>query len=244
MVLAALTHSLQSTQGFEEEPEVDEFPVDPESDDAEALQASKLEAEKLENFKNLFKDCKFFLSREVPREVIVFMIRSFGGEASWDSTIAIGATYSETDETITHQIIDRPVQGHKYLSRYYVQPQWIADSINQTKLLPVEDYFIGTVLPPHLSPFVQEQEGDYVPPERQAILDEENQDKTEENESPEMNISKEEKELAVAAMPRKDRRLYEKIMHSKKKKRTEVRKLEKKRRAYDEEKKTKKIKSS
>ena len=26
--------------------------------------------------------------------------------------------------------------------------------------------FIGSVLPPHLSPFVEEKEGDYVPPER------------------------------------------------------------------------------
>lgn len=46
-----------------------------QSDDAEAMKASKLEAESLEKFKNMFKDCKFFLSREVPREVIVFMIR-------------------------------------------------------------------------------------------------------------------------------------------------------------------------
>lgn len=61
--------------------------------------------------------------------------------------------------------------------RYYVQPQWIADSINQRKLLPVEDYFIGAILPPHLSPFVEEVEGDYVPPERQAILDEDKETK-------------------------------------------------------------------
>lgn len=26
--------------------------------------------------------------------------------------------------------------------------------------------FVGSVLPPHLSPFVEEKEGDYVPPER------------------------------------------------------------------------------
>lgn len=30
---------------------------------------------------------------------------------------------------------------------------------------------VGAVLPPHLSPFVEEQEGDYIPPERQAMLE-------------------------------------------------------------------------
>ena len=48
------------------------------------------------------------------------------------------------------------------------------DCINHRKLLPVEDYFVGAELPPHLSPFVQEEAGDYIPPERQALLDEEN----------------------------------------------------------------------
>lgn len=56
--------------------------------------------------------------------------------------------------------------------RYYVQPQWIADSVNYRRLLPVEDYFPGVDLPPHLSPFVKEEEGDYIPPERQAMLEE------------------------------------------------------------------------
>ena len=59
--------------------------------------------------------------------------------------------------------------------RYYVQPQWLFDCVNRCKLLPVEDYFPGVELPPHLSPFVQEEEGDYVPPERQAMLEEQRQ---------------------------------------------------------------------
>ena len=57
--------------------------------------------------------------------------------------------------------------------RYYVQPQWVFDSVNARTLLPVEDYFPGVVLPPHLSPFVEETEGDYVPPERQKMIDRE-----------------------------------------------------------------------
>ena len=51
------------------------------------------------------------------------------------------------------------------------------DCVNYCKLLPVEDYFPGVELPPHLSPFVQEEEGDYIPPERQAMLEEERKDK-------------------------------------------------------------------
>ena len=54
--------------------------------------------------------------------------------------------------------------------RYYVQPQWVFDCVNAQRLLPVKDYFPGEVLPPHLSPFVTETEGEYVPPEKQRML--------------------------------------------------------------------------
>jgi hypothetical protein len=46
--------------------------------------------------------------------------RCFGGDVSWDSTVAIGSTYPETDESITHQMVDRPTQGHRFLSRYRI----------------------------------------------------------------------------------------------------------------------------
>ena len=51
--------------------------------------------------------------------------------------------------------------------RHYVQPQWVFDCINRQRLLPTAEYSPGSVLPPHLSPFVQEGEEDYFPPERQ-----------------------------------------------------------------------------
>nr|CAG4643182.1 EOG090X05E6 [Ilyocryptus agilis] len=140
------------------------------TDGADKLEEAKKEAEAVKKLQSLFKDLKFFVGREVPREAIVFVIRSCGGQVSWDSTVFPGATYDETDESITHQIVDRPSVDKQYLSRYYVQPQWVFDCINFRRLLPVEDYFIGANLPPHISPFVSERAGDYIPPERQMML--------------------------------------------------------------------------
>ena len=56
------------------------------------------------------------------------------------------------------------------MNRTYVQPQWIFDSINENILLPVADYLPGATLPAHLSPFVEIKEGDYVPPEKQRLI--------------------------------------------------------------------------
>ena len=55
--------------------------------------------------------------------------------------------------------------------RYYVQPQWVFDCVNARRLLPLGDYFPGVDLPPHLSPFVDDNTGDYVPPERRRMLE-------------------------------------------------------------------------
>lgn len=56
----------------------------------------------------------------------------------------------------------------------------------------MEDYFPGVELPPHLSPFVEEQEGDYVPPERQAMLEEQRQTEAGESEAGQGNEEGEE----------------------------------------------------
>nr|CAG4640831.1 EOG090X05E6 [Eulimnadia texana] len=168
-LVAALNRSIVRTEvSAEEEPQLDEF--NSELQDASGLEEAKKKAEQVKKLQQLFKGLKFFLSREVPRDAMVFIIRACGGEVSWDESVFPGATFPETDESITHQIVDRPSVDKQYLSRYYVQPQWAFDCINFCTLLPVEDYFVGASLPPHISPFAAERTGDYVPPERQRQL--------------------------------------------------------------------------
>lgn len=320
--LAAMTQSLEKigdNTGDEDEAGVDEFPS-VVSDDPDVIEQAKVEQEKMAKFLKLFKGVKCFLNREVPREALTFVIRCFGGRVSWHQTVALGATYEETDESITHQIVDRPEVDKQYLSRYYIQPQWIFDCINARSLLPVEDYFPSVTLPPHLSPFVEETEDDYVPPEKLKLLgrqtdsgisdeeseegsddddddeeeleDEEDEDEEEEEENSDdeedkpvkkrktenedtsqpskkrgkedLNVSAmsveegkleeedidrklkkqmdEERRLGEMMIPKKHRRLYKKIMHSKKKKAQEVKKLTEKREEYEKSQKTEKKK--
>jgi pescadillo protein len=115
--------------------------------------------------KDLFKGCVFWLGREVPKYSLEFVIKSFGGKVLWDN---LG---SEDDKSITHQIVDRPkIQGEVVLSREYIQPQWVYDSVNNLTLLPAELYAVAAKLPPHLSPFVDTASG-YVPDFQKKLND-------------------------------------------------------------------------
>lgn len=120
---------------------------------------------------SLFSPFVFFLSRETPRPLFEFIVRSFGGRIGWPASSGAGSSILEDDESITHVIIDRPVvakpgeteaESLLRLKRKYVQPQWVVDCINAQKILPEDLYGQGKTLPPHLSPF-GEQRGAYVP---------------------------------------------------------------------------------
>jgi len=171
--VGALNQSLQRTVVEDEDNDViDNIAVA----DEEKMKEAVKEREMKEQQSNLFKGLKFFLGREVPREPLVFMIRAVGGEVSWDSSVGVGATFPQSDSTITHQVMDRDAKtaGDLVLGRFYIQPQWIFDSINRREKCREKDYALGETLPPHLSPFVSERErrvGDYVPPEQKALED-------------------------------------------------------------------------
>ncbi|KAJ8918791.1 hypothetical protein NQ315_011075 [Exocentrus adspersus] len=170
--VAALNFPLTKTSNevVEDDLEIDSFQTGEE--DADKIEEAKKEAERIRTLKTLFKGLKFFLNREVPREPLVFIIRCFGGEVSWNKTLFVGSTFDENDESITHQIVDRPSLEKQYISRYYIQPQWVFDSVNARQLLPVNKYFMGEILPPHLSPFIdKERDQQYIPPEEKALYD-------------------------------------------------------------------------
>jgi len=169
--VCALNFSIAKTSldTVEEEVEIDSFSSE---DTPEKIEEARKEAEKINTLKTVFQGLKFFLNREVPREPLVFLIKCFGGEVSWDKTLFVGSTFDENDESITHHIVDRPSMPKQFISRYYIQPQWVFDSINARELLPVNKYFMGEVLPPHLSPFINpERDQQYKPPEERALYD-------------------------------------------------------------------------
>lgn len=123
------------------------------------------------NSSKLFAPFTFWLSRETSRPIFEFLVRSFGGRIGWPASSGGGSAFDETDESITHVIIDRPLaeksdeteeERERRRRRKYVQPQWVVDCINAGKILFEEPYTQGKTLPPHLSPF-EAREGAYDP---------------------------------------------------------------------------------
>jgi pescadillo protein len=119
-----------------------------------------------EPLKRLFANLVFFVNREVPLEWMQLCTLAFGAKVAWDGPMS---PFAVDDARITHQIVDRPQQGIQSLTREYVQPQWIFDCINAQMLLPTHNYRPGAKLPPHLSPFVDDDKEGYMPKYRAEI---------------------------------------------------------------------------
>lgn len=184
------------------------------------IQAASAASEGAAN--GLFTPYVFYISRECPRAVIEFVLRSFGalpGRIGWDMVAGAGSAVDEDDARITHHIIDRPVPASgmkKYPGkRVFVQPQYIVDCANARKLLPAGPYGPGQTLPPHLSPFVDDAEiarrGGYVPEEAReqlgleadaaAVASEDDEDSDEELEADE-DVEEEDDDNEAASTPK------------------------------------------
>ncbi|KAJ1568424.1 mRNA-binding ribosome synthesis protein nop7, partial [Nowakowskiella sp. JEL0078] len=150
---------------------------------------------------NLFSKCVFWLSREVPRWSLEFVIRSCGGVCGWDISSGVGSPFAEDSPRITHHIVDRPVnkkgKSKNHERREYIQPQWIYDCVNVGKLLSAKGYHQGETLPPHLSPFVSLEDGDYVPEEAYKLLKRQEDDFAEE-------VAEEEEEIVKTDITKKE----------------------------------------
>ena len=70
--------------------------------------------------------------------------------------------------------MDRPLPADILAStenkgKEFIQPQYLADSVNNLVLLPTRPYKPGIAAPPHLSPFVDNSEQGYVPDRQREI---------------------------------------------------------------------------
>jgi hypothetical protein len=91
-------------EGEEEEME-GEDEEDPEV--SRMMEQERDEVPEDELCEKMFKGKKFFLAREVNRESLFFVLKSFGGEVGWDGP---QSPFDDSDEDITHHVCDRPTQ--------------------------------------------------------------------------------------------------------------------------------------
>lgn len=187
---ASRSISLHASSQDTDSSAIDSF--QPITSDADILSQPQKSSDEIST---LFSPFTFYISRETPRQPLEFLLRAFGcRRVGWDATLGPGAFLNnESDPTITHQIVDRPLlpmaptidsaeqssvmdentatitgtskvkPGCRVPGRIYIQPQWIWDCINEVKLLRTDLYAPGAILPPHLSPWVKPTRGQYDP---------------------------------------------------------------------------------
>eukprot|EP01065_Artemidia_motanka_P032199 TRINITY_DN39234_c0_g1_i1.p1 TRINITY_DN39234_c0_g1~~TRINITY_DN39234_c0_g1_i1.p1 ORF type:complete len:638 (+),score=287.51 TRINITY_DN39234_c0_g1_i1:73-1986(+) len=144
-VLFKLQLELQK-QAKKEEEEEGEGVASQQAEDFPADAEEAKRAEKQQKAVSIFAGLTFYISRESSRMHMGIACRGFGGAVTEDPN----------DSALTHFIVDRPSLPDGIKTRAgveYVQPQWLFDSINARAALPVEEYWMGKALPPHVSPF-------------------------------------------------------------------------------------------
>ena len=162
-------------QGDEDEQD-EESKEKPQDDSSMLSKAMANQVTSHSQLLNLFSGKVMFLRREVPQQSLEFVLQSFGAKVIWDAVGCLDENSLEGDPSVTHVIADRPLAPElKKPGKVYVQPQWVYDSINAGRLMPMmvgdgKGYGMGSKLPPHLSPFVRYRSGDYIPQEA-TLLD-------------------------------------------------------------------------
>lgn len=220
---AILSKAAKADAGNDEEVEEEE---EVEDEGLDSFSAEKGDALAQPTFNSsagqLFSNFTIFIGREVPLDIIEFLIIAFGGKTISES--AMDELIDNEDESrgnvvdektlkqkfnlasVTHQICDRPTLREKVPGRTYVQPQWVFDSINEGKLLPVSDYAPGEALPAHLSPWgdagtydptadISDAEDDEEDDEEEIEVAPEDYDKDDEEEEAEAEAKQHQREL-------------------------------------------------
>ena len=186
--------------------------IESEIMEGKEMQALKKAHEDARTSQKLFDGYVFLLGRETPKYSLELVIRACGG------TVA-----EEDSEEVTHQVVDRPMD--KFLStREYLMPQWIYDSLNFKIRLPLAPYRPGLPPPPHLSPFVDSRDEEYVPERLTEILQLKGEP------LPAAELPEQEKStLGKLVMPKKMRKLYQTMQYGLRKKKALIDKLKKNR---------------
>ncbi|CAI4487629.1 CDA_G0020860.mRNA.1.CDS.1 [Saccharomyces cerevisiae] len=142
---------------------------------------------------SLFSAFVFYVSREVPIDILEFLILSCGGNVISEAAMDQIENKKDIDMSkVTHQIVDRPVLKNKVAGRTYIQPQWIFDCINKGELVPANKYLPGEALPPHLSPW-----GDAIGYDPTAPVEEGEEEESESESESEDQVEEEDQEVVA-----------------------------------------------
>ncbi|KAL6269025.1 hypothetical protein ACE6H2_025936 [Prunus campanulata] len=86
--------------------------------------------------------------------VLMHLVGDVPGEDKEDNdTRECKKLFKDMKFFLNREIIDRPRHDGKICGRQCVQPQWVYDCVNARIILQTGDYLVGRDLPPHLSPF-------------------------------------------------------------------------------------------